>query len=182
MTDLEQLTERSLAEARRELEQTGQITPLFLARYPDGSIQKATLPGNMGVLMDSDAGKDLLFAGVRRIVRASGITAVATLVDAWLSRTTPKGLELMQRDRQEFDRQTNQHKCAEAVRNGLMERREAIVVTTQDAEHVVVTNQFYLRGPGTVTFDEREHHEFPQAQFKGRMKFYGEPDAETETA
>jgi len=171
--NLESLTEQALAEARRELEQTGGVTPLFVICLADGTIQKAGLPGKMAEIMNYDKAKERLFEFLRGLVRSNGITAVASLIDAYLSKTTPKGVALLNRDRAEFERQAKN--TDEAVRNGLFERREALVVTTQDAERVVIVNQFYLRHNNrTVSFDERTRMEFHQADFKGRMKMYGD--------
>src|SRR5215831_15177450 len=116
------LTEQALAEARRELEQTGRVTPRFIVRLRNGKIQSAAFDDELGECLNDGHTKDQLFAGIRRIIRLLEVEAISFVTDTWMGRATIKGLTLHERDPAEFAWQTQQHGFEEAVKNGLVER------------------------------------------------------------
>jgi hypothetical protein len=175
---LETLAEQALAEARRELEQTGRITPTFVARFADGSVQKAAMPPEAAEGMNSGAYKTQLFEGIRSIIQKTGIVALAFVVDMWMSRTTEKGVELMNRDPDEFERLTQRHKCEEAVEQGLMVHSEVISVTTQDAKGVTSITQPYTRNDSDAPDHLREalHAGIPAIQIQRSHEVLWRPE------
>ena len=171
--DLKKLAEHALDVAREDLTGKGSVTPMFIIRTPEGSLDIFRLEGNAGNLLNSGAAKDLLFDTIRETVAANGITAVIFATEAWVGKATAKGMAIGQA---EFHRRTKERAFASAVRDGLVERREAIVINVQTPDGVLLVHQFFVRDyqTETVTYAERMDAEVPANEFFGRQKMYGD--------
>ena len=172
--DLKKLAQSALDVARDDLTGKGSVTPMFLIRTPEGTLEVIRFDGKAaGNLMNSGAAKDLLFGMMRQMVAARGITAVIFATEAWIGKATEKGMKLGEA---ELRRRTRERAFESAVRDGLVERREAIVVNVQTPDGVLLVHQFFVRDykTETVTYAERLDAEVPAGDFFGRQKMYGD--------
>jgi hypothetical protein len=171
--DLKVLAEAALKVARDDLTGKGAVTPMFMVRTPEGTLEIMRFDGKSGNLFNSGAAKDLLFDAMRQIVAEKGITAVVFATEAWIGKATEKGLALGEK---EFHRKTRERAFETAVSEGLVERREAIVVNVQTAEGVLMVQQFFVRDYTTesITYAERLDAEVGANDFFGRQKMYGD--------
>lgn len=167
--DLSVLVEQAFAEARRMLENTGNMEPLIMVRTAQGEVHTLNL-GMAGNIMNSGRGKELLFGSLRQAVAMTGATAVVILTDTWVGTATEKQMLDPVGAKKFFE---GEHSFDEAIERGWAERGEALAAVVQDERQVVIISQFYLRGDDTVRFEERKVAVLTQDQFKGRQKMYG---------
>jgi hypothetical protein len=168
--DLKQLAEIALETAREELTRKGSIVPTFLVREPDGHLGVIRIEADV---MNSGDAKDTLFGAMRMMVKARGLTAVIFVSECWLGDQTAKGAALPYA---EFLTRTRERAFATAVKDGLVERVEAITLTVQTPAGALIVHQRFTRdyGKQQVTFGVRDDLEYSVDEFAGRQKMYGD--------
>lgn len=174
--ELRFLAERVLSEARRILEQTGTVDVVVMIERQDGKIVSLPLPPEINQVMDSGAGKDFFFGLTRKLARAVNAKAVLVATDTWMGVPTEKQIEILRDEGQDKITAMFKGKSFDEVEAiGLVERREAIVVTVQTAERVLIVHQFYERNGLTkrIDFTGRDEMLCSQEDFDGRQKMFG---------
>jgi hypothetical protein len=171
--DFDEMMKTALGLIKADMERTGASNPVFLLRNPDGKIQKLPFPKEAGELLNHGEAKDMLFGGIRRIVRQCGITAVCFATEAWVGKATEAGMSM---PREEFLKATRGHGFQRAVDLGWVKRQECIVITIQTAEMMRSIAQPFERDKEAhvITWGEQEIHDAPQDHFAGRQKMYGD--------
>lgn len=168
---LRTIVEMALSEARRQMDATGTLEPIFMARLPDGILTRADLPGELGAMMNSGHGKDLLFGVLRMFVAKTGATAFVSVIDTWLGIPTEKQRTMPRAELEAFTRSAT---LDDYERAGLVRRVEALTVLAQTPTDVVIVSQRYDRVLGaTVRFGERSVQCVPQENYTGRTKMFG---------
>ena len=168
--DLKTMAEQTLSEARRQLEQTGTLEPYFLLRSPAGGrIARVPVPPDA---MNNGDMKDRLFALVRAVVERTQTSAVIFVSDGWAGRSTAKAAAI---GKDNFLREVGRGRgFEEAIKQGLVERSEAILLSVQTPEEILMVQQLYDRLGERIVFTERIDMATPQCDFTGRMKMYGD--------
>src|SRR5262245_23704857 len=132
--DLRQAVDLALKMARKDLEGPAKsVTPIFLLRDREGHIAQLPFPAEAARLMNYGEAKNAIFGYVREMIQSQGYTATVFATEAWYGKATEKGLKL--------DPKVLAEKCREpgfetAIREGLMERSEAVLVSVQTADRV----------------------------------------------
>lgn len=123
--------------------------------------------------MNHGEAKDAIFGMIRSLARARGATATIFAVEAWFGKQTDKGRALPPK---EFRQRTRERAFETAVRDGLVERSEAIVVTVQTPTHVMMVHQEFERDEKRRRIHYGERHESigPTESFVGRQKMFGD--------
>jgi hypothetical protein len=172
--DFATMAQTALSQIKAEMERTGNSTPVFLVRLPDGKIQKLPFPEQAGRLMNDGVAKDMIFGAIRMIVQESGMTAVCFATEAWSGKQTEAGRNV---PREEFLKATRERGFQRAVDRGWVVRQECIIVTIQTAEMMRTITQAFARDEEAriiVYLDEPEIRDAPQSDFAGRQKMYGD--------
>jgi hypothetical protein len=172
--DFAKMTSAAMGLLKAGLGRTGSGTPVFLLRYPDGSIQKMPFPEEYGKLMNHGKAKDAIFATVRSIVRSAGITAVCFGTEAWSGKQTKAGMAVPQK---EFLKATRERGFQRAVDMGWVERQECLVVTLQTETMLRTVTQPFERDDTAHTIwyvGEPRIQDAPQSYLVGRQKMYGD--------
>ena len=170
--DLKQLAGFALKKAQEELVRTGNVIPTIMMREMDGAMQIIRLEGETGQILNDGKTKDAFFDAIREAVQEAHITAVIFAMDAWVGKQTEKGRALGDK---EFLRRARQP--ATAVRDGLLDRCEAITINVQTPAGTLLVQQEYQRGVGgklSILFGDRREEEVGPDQFTGRQKMYGD--------
>jgi hypothetical protein len=170
MADLKALAELGLAKASQELTRTGEVTPMFVVREEDGTIKVIAVDGR---LMNSGSAKDRLFDGMRMMVAGRRLSAVVFISEGWVGKQTAKGAALPEKV---FLERARERGFETAVKDGLVVRGEAILVTAQTADGTFHVQQEFIadRKRRTVVFGDRRDVELKPDEFRGRMKMYGD--------
>jgi hypothetical protein len=173
--ELRSLADIALRMAERDLEQSGNVRLVIALRLPNGSIDNLPLPDRAGELMNYGEAKDILFGGLRDYAASVGATAVIIGTEAWVGRTTEKGRVLLQASPDEYKRMTRQAGFQDAVDAGLVERREAVVITVETPERcMILTHVFERTLERKIVWHERTQIEARQSEFAGRQKMFGD--------
>jgi hypothetical protein len=95
-------------------------------------------------MIDSARGKDLLFRAVGGMVRERGLDCVVFVSEAWLGKSTPKGLAL---GYDELNKRAGKAKkgLTDLVADGLITRSEVIMVTVQTESGTLLIEQPFER-------------------------------------
>ncbi|HEY1897026.1 MAG TPA: hypothetical protein VGG62_12165 [Terracidiphilus sp.] len=172
--DFQMMAKTALAHIKDGMERTGGSMPVFMVRNPDGKVEKISLPKELGKLMNSGDAKNMLFDGMRQIVKHKGITATCFATEAWMGETTQAGRLVSPK---EFDAATRQRGFQAAVDRGWVIRRECVVVVLQTEEVMRSISQQFERDEEAQEIrwiGEPVTHTTPQSHFKGRQKMYGD--------
>lgn len=174
--DLRRLADRMLKSAQECLEQDGGLHPIFALEVPDQQeIQLIEIKGKMLDLMESGAGKDILFGALREWVQLRHATACVIVTEAWVGQSTAKGV---QAGKAEIDRLWNEGGWDAVLAAGVMTKAQVINITAQDENTVFHLTQPFERDEQLqlITFGPLQVAQAPQAQFQGRSKMYGDLD------
>lgn len=175
--ELVEIAERVLAEARRELENTGRVDPSFWFQLPDGRLALAQLSGDDAEIMNSGDAKNALFAFLRWLVEQRKATATVFLTDSWYSKSTAAGAALGAKRLEEF---YEKHGREETARRGYIKLSEALVIVVQTPEKVLTLTQTYERASkNRIEFVNRDVMQSAQSEFSGRQKMFGDLRKET---
>jgi hypothetical protein len=171
--DLKKLAGRALEIAHDDLLNKGAVCPTFITRGPDGGFEVMRFEDRAAQLFNDGSAKDLLFDAMRELVKERGLTAVIFVNEAWVGKQTAKGRAIGQK---EFNRRTRERGFETALRDGLVERWEAIMITIQTPAGVLIVQQPFTRdyAAKTVDFGERIESEAAPGEFRGRQKMYGD--------
>ena len=177
--DLRKAADKLLAVACTALKQTGSGPLLVAFGYESGQIELLLLPEIASVAMNSGRAKDLVFGAIRRLAQQRSATLVAISTEAWMAKQTEAARDIPP---EEYRRLAGLGDGFETlISMGLVERVEAVVVTVQDADEILVLTQpFSRRIDGTpFGFTEPDEMRGPQSQYEGRTKMFGEINEET---
>jgi len=168
------LSDMALASVKEDLESQS-IKPLFVLRYPDDHLDVIRLHGRYVGLYQHREARHRIFQAIRIMVELFGITAVVTVGDAWVGRSTEKARKLT---RQEFERISSIGTGFEvAIEQGLVERAEAVVITVQTPKRMMTMMQMYQRGQGRggcpVILQEVHISEMDMTLYHGALKMFG---------
>jgi hypothetical protein len=170
---LTDLAERALATAQEQMKERGKLDPIILLRDKHGDVFPLPLPGEMGNIMNSGAGKDFLFGAIRSMVKKRALTGVVIVTEAWFGRSTPKGAAMSQ---EEFTRiSAKETGFAAALREGLITRCEIIMISVQTPQGCLMVRQEFERDDDArrVTFGAIERMPMGVDEFRGRQKMFG---------
>jgi hypothetical protein len=175
--DLRAYTDIALERVMPILQRNGCFQPFFVLRLADGDLLTLEVPKGTEHIMNSGEAKDKLFGAIREQVHECGVKAVVLCTDGWQGRATAKGLSV---PREEFLEACRERGFESAVKKGWLQRSEAILVTVQIPERVMIASQFYDRDEVRleITYRERTIAEVPTEGFHGRQKMYGDLRAE----
>lgn len=174
MTDeLRSLAALALRIVKADIERDGGGTPVFVVRDAHGKIEQLAFPKELAGLMNSGPAKDLIFDTIRKTVRQRGHTAVVIATECWTGKQTEAGKAL---PTEEFLKYARESGFVTAVEKGYIERSEAITVSVQTAETVLIVTQFFERDQPhrRIVFGEQSEMEFPITEFCGRQKMFGD--------
>jgi hypothetical protein len=173
MHDLKQLAEIALKISRASLKKSGAGGVVIVLGYPDGTTKQLSFPDELAEMLNDGGLKDILFAGVRKMVQETGADAVVFATECWRGKSTPAAMDMPQ---DEFMRLSAEHKFESLVQMGYVTREEALVATAQNADNLVTCTQSFRRlSDGMVySYGEVEVREVPQSAFYGRQKMFGD--------
>jgi hypothetical protein len=171
------LSDMALASVKQDLESQSSIKPLFVLEFPDGHLDVIRLAGRYVELYQYREARQKIFQAIRIMVELFGITAVVTVGDAWVGRSTAKGRQL---SRQEFERISSIGNGFQvALEQGLLERVEAIVITVQTPKRMMTLMQMYQRSQdGPLILQEVHISEMDMALYHGALKMFGNQEEE----
>lgn len=164
------LARMALDKARRSLEDTGSVAPVFLVEY-DQSIEVFELSGAAGDAMNDGDAKDQLFHILRTFAREVNASAVVISTEAWLGEQTDAGKAFPQ---EEFQRLAGEPGLQTLVDLGLVTCTEVVMTSVQTREGTLTVALPFTRDEENclITYgDEREETLRPD-QFKGRQKMF----------
>jgi hypothetical protein len=171
--NLKTLAEMALSNARRQLEATGRLDVKIGLQHPDGRVRWLNLPEELDPIMNDPHLKGYFFGGVRAIVNQLHPTAVIMATDAWTGVPTEKQKQMLRDKPDELKRLSAGFEClADWEAAGLSRRVEAIAVTVQTPDEVLLLQQRYERADGTILWGARSSEEFLQSAYGGRTKMY----------
>jgi hypothetical protein len=170
------LSDMALASVKKDLESQS-IKPLFVLEFPDGHLDVIRLAGRYVDLYQYREARQKIFQAIRVMVELFGITAVVTVGDAWVGRSTEKGRKL---SRQEFERISSIGTGFQvALEQGLLERVEAIVITVQTPKRMMTLMQMYQRSQNPPVILQEVHiSEMDMALYHGGLKMFGNQEEE----
>jgi hypothetical protein len=170
--DLKKLAETALEIAQEDLFNKGAVCPTFITREPNGGFEVMRFEGVAGQLFNDGRAKDLFFGAMRELVKTRNLTAVIFVNEAWVGKLTAKGRAIGQK---EFNRRTRERGFETALRDGLVERWEAIMLTIQTPAGALIVQQAFTRDyvAKSITLGERIESEAAVDEFRGRQKMYG---------
>jgi hypothetical protein len=170
--ELYDLAETGLRMAKKDLERSGQVLPIFIYRLPDGAMKQHEIPGEYGNLMNYGKAKDAIFGFFREGRIKANATATIFITDAWMGRSTPKGMGLPD---WEYEALTKTHGVEDLAEMGLVEKTECASVCAQTEKWVVLLSQAYDRFEKRrqIIWREVTLLQFPQSTFVGRQKMFG---------
>jgi len=177
--DLRSVADKLLAVSRTALKKTGSAPLLVAFGYENAMVELLLLPEVFSLALDQGRTKDLLFGGLRVLAEQKKATLVAISTESWMARSTPAADAIPQ---EEFRRLAGLNDGFETlISMGLVERVEAIMVTVQDADEVLVLTQAFSRRMDGTPFGLKEPEEMrmPQSCYGGRTKMFGEINEET---
>jgi hypothetical protein len=174
--DLRTLTEKILSHARRELENTGGFDPVFAMRLPDGQIDHPQLPPGFGRLMNSGEAKKIIFGALRQTAEARHATAVVIATDSWMGVPNAGYMRRFgEHPKKEDIEAALRGKSIDAlVKEGVMDKMEAITITIHTPKEVFIVTQFYERDKRRATWTRRNEICSAQEDFQGRQKIFGD--------
>ena len=177
---LKTTAELALANARRQLETTGQVTVVFGLLLCDNSdFAWLELPERLAPVMNDHSAKTLLFHYMRAVVNAVRATATVLVTDSWAGIPTEKHKQLAEENPEELERLAKTLVGMDAWEAaGLATRAEAICVTVQTPESALMLQQVYERSDQQILWGERIEQVMPQATFFGKTKMFGETVSE----
>jgi hypothetical protein len=170
---LRELTKPALIAAQHQLKTTGQVVPTFVLQYPNGELRELALTGDDGIVLNSGAMKDMLFALVRAAVKKDRCTAVLFVADTWTGVSNLDGLS-----HEEFEAECRKHgnSVPALAKAGLVKMSEAITITAQTPNWFYTTEQIYERDPPEsphVKLGEIREWPAPASNYTGRLRMYG---------
>lgn len=171
--ELRTMSHRVLGRLKDEIGKTGRITPVVVIQQKDGQFERAEMDKEHASMFDSDLAKRTLFEFLRDYIRKREAAGFLFACEAWMTRTTKKGGKLKS---DEFLRLYKTEGAEELVKRGLAERQEVVIVTAQSPEFVLILQVPFERDERLrlVTFGPLDQQEFPQTQFAGRQKMFGD--------
>jgi hypothetical protein len=166
--NLQQLSRDHMREAKREIERTDTLRPLFRAYYENGSHYDFLLPAGTEHILSDGRSKEILFDFLRRHTIDKHVAAWVFLTDVYSSKSTPEGAKHLE----EFDKY--QDTGFETLQKmGWVTVTEALLVLVQDGNDVVTYTQPYSRKPRINWLGPPEEKVMKQDDFGGRQKMYG---------
>ena len=175
--NLTTLTEMALANARRLLETTPEIVRVAL-QAPDGRICWLPMPPGISAIMNDGGAKDLFYGVLREHVERTGATAVVVVNDAWVGVPTEKQERMGREEPAKLKAFAQGASFNAFIEAGLATRSEALVVTVQNAREARVITHAYERTGSGIVWGQRTEHTYPQGDFDGRLKMFGDPPGE----
>jgi hypothetical protein len=180
-----QTTEELLEEGKAQMLRSGQPDIVFAFGHVHADqIERMPLDSELaGPLMNDGESKDALFGFCRHMTKASGgqIDAWFFRTEIWIGKITEPDLGKRLAEGEPNARKLMDRGFETLVSLGLAKRYEAINVTGQTAEDVVMCRQMFSRGGnGKVVWvtndDDAELTKVvvPQAHFRGRQKMFGD--------
>lgn len=174
--ELLELGNQAFASVKADLDSGGSVKPLFALQFPCGKIDVIRLAGRYAELYQYRDTRQRIFQAIRIMVELFGITAVVSVGDAWVGRSTEKGRQL---SAQEFQRICSIGTGFEkGLAQGIVERVEAIVVTVQTPKRMMTLMQTYLRGETGLIMQEVHISEIDMALYTGGLKMFGNQEEE----
>ena len=171
---LRDMADVALRIARQSLAQTKFAGLIIVLGFPDGSTKQVPteITAKLAPMLSDGDAKTRLFGTVRQYAQRTGAVSVVFGTEAWVGKSTPKALALSE---EEFKGLVDTG-FEKLMSMGLVEREEAVVATAQDADAVVVATQTFRRlGNGEpYSYGEVDVKDFPQSDFRGRQKMFGD--------
>lgn len=175
--ELFRLAEIGLAMAKRDLQRTGGVKPLFIFRLPDGKTTQLALPEYLADVMNDGGAKDMIFDFMRRRRIKLQATATVFVTDSWRGEVSAK--EHKQADITEL---LSRHGFDGLVKLGIIKPVEAATVSVQTEEWSLTLSQTYERHETTrsIKWLEVSLMQYPQKDIDGRTKMFGSLTTSTE--
>lgn len=172
--DLHTAAEVALANARRQMEATGKINPVVLARVGDELVSLQITDEMYEAFFASGRGRDVFFRALRRWVEVVQAAAVILITDTYTGDETEKFKALPEEER---TRLVNEAWSVEAMaKKGWFTKCEAISVQIQTPNGVTMIEQRYERDRAhrQITWGTRKENTFPIEACSGRSILFGE--------
>lgn len=168
------LARMALDKARRSLEDTGSVAPVFLVEY-DNSIEVFELHGAAGDALNSGPDKDKLFHILRRFAHEVDATAVVICTEAWLGEQTEAGARISP---EEFQKLSMRIGFNGALDLGLITRREVIMTSVQTREGALTVSLPFTRDEENcvVSYGAEREEMLRLDQFAGRQKMFDQEE------
>lgn len=145
--------------------------PLIVVMYFEdtGKIEQFPVPGQMGFLMESPRGKNIIFEAMRRMRAEMKPAIMAMAYDSYVSTQTDVGEKL---GYEKFRDLANEHGVDWMFRNGYSTKREAVMATAQTADDVVVLVRPYAHSGSRWTWFGEQISRLKQHEHDGRTKIW----------
>lgn len=159
----------------RHASSTGSVPPMTFILYENGlPWQTVVMPSNLAFVLNSGPAKDHLFGWWRTQCQKPSVDALAIGSEAWMFDQNEKAEELMHTDPEGFQKLLD-HGFNHLLALGLGTRHAAFMVTAQTRDLVVIAQRRFERKDGQIVWTApAERDEFPQANFGGRQKMWGD--------
>lgn len=151
------------------------VLPMTFMIYEHGQLFSTVhLPHEQGHILANGVAKAHLFGWWREQCKNPDVDALAVGCGAWMFEQNAKAEELLHADPEGF-RKLVDHGFNHMLALGLGTRHEAFMVTAQTRDLVVIAQRRFERRDGQIVFTAPAiRDEFPQANFAGRQKMWGD--------
>lgn len=171
--EMEVQANRVIAAAKDAMESGTEFDPVFMVHHAH-HWEPFKMPDGAQFLLNSGRGKDAIFGFFRRLVQEAHADAVLFAMDSWKGVATPEGVKYF--DTPEWKR-LNTFGFDKLIQRGWIKRCEAIVLTVQNAEEVLIVTQEYQRLGDVgdqILLTKCERQWLKQDEFTGRSKMFGD--------
>lgn len=166
---LRQLCRSHMKEAKRELERTQNLRPVFRAYYENARHYDFQMPEGTEHIMNHGRAKEVLFDFLRKHTTKTNVLAWVFVTDIFYAQSTPEGVKAgFEEMRKHQDRGFETLK-----RLGWVTVEESLLITAQNADEVILYTQPYSRKPEINWLGPAHEKCMAQADFGGRQKMFG---------
>jgi hypothetical protein len=168
---------RLIVSAKASLELSREFEPVFMTHLPSGRWKVLKIEGNLGRFLNDGNAKRVFFDAIRYANKRAHADACIIATDSWYAKATPEGEKHIPTG--EYRREIDAG-FAKLLELGWATRQEAIQITAQTEADVLLITQAYQRlDGGKIQMLKAETRWFPQADFAGRLKMFGDLRKET---
>jgi len=171
--ELEAEANRVIVGAKYLLELQGNFPAMFLVHHPREGWQNSQLPAGSQHLMNSGDAKREIFGFFRTLIRERGCDGAIFASDTWQMKLTTEGEKHLDEYQQHVD-----SGFAKLVQMGWAMREEALTISAQNKDDALLIVQPYRRLTSGIQLLAGRREWFPQANFGGRQKMFGDLRAE----
>lgn len=166
--DLREISRAHMKEAKRELERTQNLRPVFRAYYADYHYD-FQIPEGTEHIMNHGESKEILFDFLRKHTTKTDVLTWVFVTDIFYAMSTPEGVKAgFEEMRRHQDRGFEKLK-----KLGWVTVEESVLITAQNADDVILYTQPYSRKPEINWLGPAHEKHMPQSEFGGRQKMYG---------